>query len=208
MDDKKIELTQKPEPIVNSNTELKSLFKDFLSCKDSTLNSMNNLDKVQSVNDINQILDAQKSCINTLNNLRSKYSEKLTRYEKAISVTKLRIDSESLLLQKTLKGETKNLSASLFTLNGIRINEQKLWQGIEVNGKVQKNPGDFHPSLFLVSGWLFFLFVGYLLLMKGKDSSKPLPFNSEKVKLYFDNERTKIANFLIKIFKKDKSDKK
>lgn len=208
MDDKKIELTQKSITLSDSSSELKSLFKDFLSCKNSTLEAMNNLEKVKSVEDIKQIVVAQKSCINTLKTLNSKYSEKLIRYEKAMEATGNRINSESFLLQKTLDGDTGMLSVGFFTLQGVRVNEQKLWQGIEENGKSQKDPEAFHPSFFLVSGWSFFLFVGFLLLKKGKDSSKPLPFSSEKVKLYFDDERTKYANFLIKIFKKDKNDKK
>lgn len=208
MDDKKIESTQKPILFSDSNSELKSLFKDFLSCKSSTLESMDNLDKVKSVEDIKQILFAQKSCINNLNNLNSKYSEKLIRYEKAMEATGNRINSEAFLLQKTLDGDTGILSVGFFTLQGVRVKEQKLWQRIEENGKAQKDLESFHPSIFLVSGWLFFIFIGYLLLIKGKDSSKPLPFSSEKVKLYFDNERTKYANFLIKIFKKDENDKK
>jgi hypothetical protein len=44
--------------------------------------------------------------------------------------------------------------------------------------------------------------------MKRKDAKSPLPFDSQKVKLYFDNERIKYSSFFIKFFKKDENDKK
>ena len=189
-------------------TEMKALFRDSLACKDHTLQLMNNIDKVSGIQGLQQITVDQRDCLGKIESLFSKYGDKISHYEKAMRETSKRITIEKFLVEKTLDGDANLVTVGYYTLPSVRERESKEWQIVESSSNKGQKDGDFHPSLFLISGWAFFILVIFVLLLKGKDSKKPLPFDSEKVKLYFADERAKFSSFLIKFFQKDENDKK
>jgi hypothetical protein len=191
----------------DSVTELKTLSKDFWACKDKTIVSMDNLDQAKSGQDVQNIMKEQQDCLSTLIKLDSKYGNKVTRYKKAMKETAARLKTENFLLKKTLEGDQIVFAYGFYTLKNVRESENREWVAVESTGKDSNQTG-FHPSLFLMTGWAFFIFVIILIFMKGKDFKTPLPFYPEKVKLYFEEEKAKFSKFLIKILKKDEDDKK
>jgi hypothetical protein len=194
--------------VVDANSDLKTLFSDFITCKEQTLEMMNHVNSAKSPADLTKIIDKQESCIKIIGALELKYQAKTTKYENGIKSTSVRIHSERSLLMKTLAGDPNSVTFGYYVIPRMREKEAKEWKMIEDKVKSPEKDDSFHPSGFLLGGWIVsFVFV-LLILMKRKDAKSPLPFDSQKVKLYFDNERIKYSSFFIKFFKKDENDKK
>jgi hypothetical protein len=194
------QLAVTPAPSENVVTVL---FKNFVSCKGSTLA----IKSVKGIADIQSIIQQQAECLTVIDSL-NQHKDKLEKYQRGIDISASRIKSEQFFLTQVLAGNTPVVKMASFTMQNVREKEQLEWKSIE--SKIPLNPADvgFHPSAFLVLGWVFFIIVIILLLMKGKDQSKPLPLNSESVKLYFKEERAKFSEKIVNFFRKDENDKK
>lgn len=184
---------------VPTNKALTIKFQQFLDCKAETSNIAEQALTLKNDDAYKTVMARQDNCLKVIAELTQADSIQILRFQDGIAATQSRIALEKTLLTRILSKDLSEVSGSAMALSIIAQKERQIWENIEKNIETPPFWRMSGANGAMSFGWIFFVIIGLLLLYKGK-----LNLNSEKVRLYFENQSKAFRDFLAKILKSNK----